>query len=75
MAFPAQQPPNVGTRGLPIATSESREETHAAATETRQLIDVFATYFNSGDLNGLATLYEEKDVVFVRMDGQTVRYL
>jgi ketosteroid isomerase-like protein len=43
-----------------------------AATEPRQLIDLFATYFNSGDIDGLATLYEEKDVVFVRADGQPV---
>ena len=44
-----------------------------AATEPRQLIDLFARYFNSGDLNGLASLYEEEDVVFVQRDGQTVK--
>lgn len=43
------------------------------ATEPRQLVDLFAEYFNSGDLEGLATLYEEGDVVFVRMDGEIVR--
>jgi ketosteroid isomerase-like protein len=43
-----------------------------AATEPQQLVELFAEYFNSGDLEGLATLYEE-EVVFVRMDGETVR--
>ncbi len=43
------------------------------ATEPRQLVDLFAEYFNSGDLEGLATLYEEGDVVFVRMGGQIIR--
>lgn len=38
------------------------------ASEPGQLINIFSAFFNSGDLEGLATLYQE-EVIF----GQSVK--